>query len=184
MAPVGVTLRPITKQDATTIAQLHIRSWRSAYRGILTDLYLDGAIEDERLATWRSRLDGSDSAGFGFVAEQGHEHPVGFVYAYPDADSEWGTLIDNLHVMAEARGSGIGRRLMAAVAQQLPDVASHTRMHLWVFSANTAAIRFYERVHGAPVEQVHRDAPDGGTYAEWRYGWTDPTVLLTDDRGR
>ena len=44
-SPEAVTIRPVDSGDARTLAALHVESWRSAYRGLLRDDYLDGAIE-------------------------------------------------------------------------------------------------------------------------------------------
>ena len=43
-----ITTRPIVATDAATVADLHTTSWRSAYRGMLRDDYLDGDIATER----------------------------------------------------------------------------------------------------------------------------------------
>lgn len=165
MATVGVTLRAITDADAPLIASLHARSWRSAYRGILADAYLDGAIDADRLATWTARLADRKTEAVGVVAERDGDG-VGFVYAYPDHDAVWGMLVDNLHVLPEARGTGLGRRLMQAVAATAID-----RLHLWVFEANHDARAFYARIGGREVEHVHKPAPDGGLHPEWRVAW-------------
>ena len=39
-----LTLREGTEHDAAAIAQLHADSWRSAYRGMLSDEYLDHRV--------------------------------------------------------------------------------------------------------------------------------------------
>jgi len=45
-----IEIRPVTFRDAEVVAALHAASWRDAYRGILTDAYLDGDILGERNA--------------------------------------------------------------------------------------------------------------------------------------
>jgi len=44
-----VTYRRIVASDAMTIARIHATSWRSAYRGILPNEYLDDDIDADRL---------------------------------------------------------------------------------------------------------------------------------------
>ena len=89
------SIRRIQTSDAEILATLHITSWRSAYRGILRDAYLDVDVVDERHAVWRERMDNLTSSQFGFVAEMGTQ-PVGFVFLYGQDHPRWGTLIDNL----------------------------------------------------------------------------------------
>jgi len=79
-----VTYRPIVALDATTIAYLHATSWRSAYRGILPDEYLEDDIEADRLTRRRCRLSSPTERDVGVLAlEQGA--PVGFRFAVRDA---------------------------------------------------------------------------------------------------
>jgi len=63
-----VTYRPIVALDATTIAYLHATSWRSAYRGILPDEYLEDDIEADRLTHWRCRLSAPTERDVGVLA--------------------------------------------------------------------------------------------------------------------
>jgi GNAT superfamily N-acetyltransferase len=170
-------LRPITPADATVIASLHTASWRAAYRGILSDAYLDGPIDGDRHATWQTRLHATTSRAFGYVALVAGT-PQGFVYAFPDADRTHGTLIDNLHVLPAARGAGLGRRLLEAIAAAVPTHALSPGLHLHVFEANHAARAFYRRMGGREVECVAKPQPDGQTHAEWLVTWPDATTLL------
>ena len=41
----SLTLRAMTAADATIVARLHAASWRTAYRGILSEEYLAGDVE-------------------------------------------------------------------------------------------------------------------------------------------
>ena len=49
-------IRAALPGDAPAIAMLHANSWRSAYRGILRDEFLDGALDGNRRALWGYRL--------------------------------------------------------------------------------------------------------------------------------
>jgi hypothetical protein len=48
--------REATALDADAIAVLHAESWRRAYRGHLSDAYLDGPIFKDRTSVWRGRF--------------------------------------------------------------------------------------------------------------------------------
>jgi GNAT superfamily N-acetyltransferase len=172
-------LRPMTPADADTVAALHATSWRSAYRGMLPDDFLDNGLDAERQAVWRKRLQASPLASaFGVIAEDADGGMVGFAYVVTNEDPVWGTLLDNLHVHPDAKGGGIGRQLLQAVARQLgPD---HTQpLYLWVLDANEPAKRFYARLGAEFAEQETEALPFGDVaLPKWRCVWRQPTSLL------
>ena len=171
------TIRPIVGSDAATVAGLHAASWQSAYRGMLRDEYLDADVGRDRLQVWTERLAKPVDGQFGFIAES-DGGAVGFVFLCGGADTRWGTLVDNLHVLPDVKGRGIGRTLLEAAADEtwrrLPD----DRIHLFVFEANAAARRFYASIGGREVERGIVEPPGGGSQVHWRVAWEDATHLL------
>ena len=172
-------LRSLRPTDADAIATLHATSWRSTYRGIFTDRYLDHEAETERRGAWRARLQaGAPSADWGLVAEDGQGRLVGFAYVQPGHDPVWGDYLDNLHVDPDLKGAGLGRRLMQAVAQQLQQDGSPRPLYLWVLEANTAARRFYERLGAELTDRQLSDPLAGQQHLVWRCVWRSPARLL------
>jgi ribosomal protein S18 acetylase RimI-like enzyme len=177
-----ITLRPIVAADAVTVADLHTASWRSAYRGMLRDGYLDGDIASERRLAWATRLETPVDANYGFIAESAEAGPVGFVFMLGREDATWGTLVDNLHVLPGHKGHGIGRRLLEAAADETGRRYPGERVHLFVFEANHAARRFYASVGGREVERGLVEPPGGGSQVHWRVAWDDAETLLASVR--
>ena len=169
-------------EDADAVATLHATSWRSAYRGVFTDHYLDHEADSERRTAWRERLNtsGPATADWGLVAETDANRIVGFVYVQPAHDPVWGDYIDNLHVAPDLKGGGLGRQLMRGVAERLIQQDAARPVYLWVLDANTAARRFYERM-GAEITDRQLSDPLGGTqHPVWRCVWREPARLLAD----
>ena len=79
---------------------------------------------------------------------------VGFVCAFRNADPQWGSLVDNLHAAPHMRGHGLGERLLRSAVASLARGGAEGGVHLWVFEANTAGLRFYERLGGRVVGQT------------------------------
>lgn len=53
----SVSIREATLQDAADIARVHIMAWQETYRGIAPQTYLDSLDINERIESWKSRLD-------------------------------------------------------------------------------------------------------------------------------
>ncbi len=167
-----MSVRPATAADASAMARLHARSWRSAYTGLLPDPLIDHVVDNERRRTerWRQRLADPPPDGGAFVAE--HEsRVVGLAF--------WGTSVDDdagpdtaevqaIYLDPDAIGLGIGRDLFAATVADITDRGCPAAT-LWVLKANARARRFYEaagwRADGA-AKTVERP---GGTLHEIRY---------------
>jgi GNAT superfamily N-acetyltransferase len=172
-----IAIRPIVTADAVVVADLHTTSWRSAYRGMLRDDYLDGDIATERRQVWTARLATPVHADYGFLAES-DTGPVGFVYLLGGADATWGTLVDNLHVVPGMKGRGIGRTLLKAAAGETMGRFPDDGVYLYVFELNHAARRFYASIGGREVERGSVEPPGGGSQIHWRVAWDDAGQLL------
>lgn len=176
------TFREIESGDAELIASMHITSWRTAYRGILLDEYLDGGIDEERLGEWQRRLTPIHEEALGFIALLDGE-PVGFVFGFQNEHDCWGSLIDNLHVLPGWKGRGIGRQLMARFAEELVERGDSNGVFLWVYEQNTAARRFYEIVGGTKSEETDYPIPGGGEARIYRMTWSSPEALIGSASG-
>lgn len=147
--------RRATPADAGAIAAVHTAGWRSVYRGLLPDGFLDGLDLAAHTAHWRTRL--TDPRLPVLVAE-GDDGPLDAFCALgpttdPDhAGAEGVWQIHQLYVSPARRGGGIGGRLFDA-ALDVARAEGARVLSLWVVEQNAAARRFYER---------HGMQPDGG----------------------
>jgi GNAT superfamily N-acetyltransferase len=140
-----ISVRVATADDAAAIARIHVRSWQSAYRGMIGDEILDGLSVDRRESDWRERL-GAGAPGetipFTLVAELG-DGTCGFCnVARLDADAE--ATIGALYLEPGHLRAGIGSALLRAALERLRG-AGYDDVVLWVLKANHAARAFYAR---------------------------------------
>jgi len=170
MNQTPVTLHAISVADLDAVVALHCASWRNAYRGILSDAYLDGDLFTDRLEAWHLKLSIMTDRHFGWLAKHDGE-PVGFAFASIDQDPTWGTLVDNLHVLPSHHGAGIGRGLLSAVAHVAHERATHAGLFLWCLEQNIRARAFYEHLGAEAVERIVSAAPDGQSHPKWRCAW-------------
>ena len=170
MNDTRLAIRPMTATDAPVVAALHAESWRTAYRGIYDDTWLDEQAGANRQAHWARRFAAPTETESGLVAELDGQ-AVGFAYLIADGDPSRGALLDNLHLVAAVRGAGIGARLLRAAAALAIARGWPAGLHLWVFDANDGACRFYERHGGRLVDRIVYDAADGGSHPARCYHW-------------
>jgi GNAT superfamily N-acetyltransferase len=150
-----VHLRRATPADAPAIADVHVRSWKAAFPGLLPQGYLDELRPEDRLPQWRQALSGGRWPVVLVAEEAGTV--VGFAAVAPseDPDAEDGRVgeLRTLYLCPEAWGRGSGARLLDRAVAEL-EAAGFTRASLWVLHSNDRARRFYER---------HGWRPDGAT---------------------
>lgn len=169
-----VIIRFATEADATAVAAVHAASWRDAYAHILTPDFLNSGIDADRLTVWSQRLHERPPSQLVDVAVDSTGQVVAFVCAYCGFHPHWGSRVDNLHVLPQVRGQGIGERLFRAVVRQLAATNPGSGLHLWVFEANEAALRFYKRLGGRVVGKDSSRIPAAGGKAVLLVHW--PTI--------
>ena len=167
-----VTIRRATISDAARIAATHVRSWQSAYRGLIPQDYLDSLDPAQRLA-WRQQILASvDWSVAGVLVAEDESGLTGFADFGPTRDAdEDPRLIGEIRAIYAAPavwGLGHGRELMTAALGGLTTVG-YGEATLWVLDSNKRARRFYEaagfRADGSAKEY---EGP-GFTLPEVRY---------------
>jgi GNAT superfamily N-acetyltransferase len=168
--------------DADQIASLHADSWRRHYRGAYSDSFLDGDVVADRRSVWSARLEAPKRSVMVLAEED--RRLVGFIHVVLDDDPKWGSLVDNLHVVQDRRGIGIGSKLLGRAAQAICEGTTTNRaMFLWVLQQNIAAQHFYLAA-GAGCVEIAPVPPPGGDPARLngapnvlRMAWSDVTGL-------
>jgi|SRR5262245_32287807 len=142
---MAVTVRDATVDDAHAIAEVHVASWRWAYRGQVPEAILDALSVEDREAMWRRSL--SEGKARAAVAVDDAGAVVGFVETGPTADEaadERTGEVFAIYVLERATGSGVGAELLRRGEDDLRG-EGFGRSMLWVLTSNERARRFYER---------------------------------------
>ncbi len=173
-----VGIRRATIEDASAIARIHADSWRSTYRGIVSDHYLDSIDVQEWAERWRRSLTNPGDGVISHVAEVERE-VIGWAIGGPnrDAGSTYAGELYAIYLLLDYQRRGLGRRLTMATAENLRD-AGIGSMLVWVLAENWSARRFYEAL-GAEYAQERQIAIAGASLREVAYGWDDLDRLVT-----
>jgi GNAT superfamily N-acetyltransferase len=152
-------IRPAITADARAVAEVHVRGWRWAYRGLLPERYLASLSVDTREQTWRARLTELDAPGRALVWSQA-DRVRGFVAYGPARDHErvpgFG-MIYALYLDEEIVGRGVGRALHDAAIDAMRTVGLGGAV-LWVLEENARARAFYARQGWAPDGEHRRES--------------------------
>jgi ribosomal protein S18 acetylase RimI-like enzyme len=155
---------------AKLIAHLHATSWKSAYRGIVSDQFLDYEVDSERLQHWRKHVRQlADGDGEIFLARLNNA-AVGFLCidgTQLEGVENQGAYVNNLHVLPQSKGQGIGTALLDEGAKWAR-ARGFTQMYLFCYEDNLAARGFYQSNGWRAVERIMSDVGDGMLAAELR----------------
>ena len=167
----SVTVRAAERDDAKSIAVVHVQAWRDAYRGLMPQDYLDNQSVERRHEGWERILAETDWPRAGaFVAENGGGI-IGFAHASPSRDDDASEAVGEvgaIYVLASAWGMGVGRALMTAAVNTLRE-ARFTEATLWVLDTNARARSFYESAGWALEGAEILDESRGFSMREVRY---------------
>ena len=169
----SITLRQANASDAPGIAHVHVTTWRQAYRGIVSQSYLQSLDIDKRTDFWERCLSGSGLDGHRtLVAESKGGTIVGF--ATYGREREGGGPRDGeigaLYVLPDDQRQGIGTRLLTGSARLLLQEKFETLL-IWVLSANPARA-FYAKLGGRAVREKNIQF-GGAKLIEVAYFWPD-----------
>jgi GNAT superfamily N-acetyltransferase len=174
--PAGAFLiRPASREDAAAIAEVHTIGWE-VYRGLLPAALIDARTVATRTAEWDEYLVTNKHPLLLAVDRGGPA--VGFVHAQPPrtaADESFDCEVSHLYLLPAARGVGLGRQLMAAVAEAALQ-RGWRKTILRVYAGNPAE-GFY-RALGGRYDGTRQHAIDGHAVRSLAFAWDDVASLL------
>ncbi len=189
----NMLIRKALPSDAAGITRVHIDSWRTTYRGLVPDEYLDGLSCERGVANWDSLLRNPAEGCSVFVVEGPSGNIVGFASAgparpataaatsgseappgYPPGHAPHEGEIYAIYLLVEHQRRGLGSRLLQAAAAELSAQRMRS-MIIWVLAGNPSRL-FYEALGGREVGR--QDIVIGGVVLEEiAYRWPDLGAL-------
>ena len=138
-------VRRAVSADAAAIAEVHVRTWQSAYTAFFDPEYLkamDRLLDEAALERRRATLEGTEQTTF--VAEE-EGIILGFATIAQNRDGlgeEVGEL-GAIYVHPEAWNKGVGAALLTEAERYLATEGFDSAI-LWTLAANQRTRRFYE----------------------------------------
>ncbi len=171
MAKYSFIVRESTVKDADGIAYAHMRTWQTAYAGIVPEAYLGSLDLKERAIRQRQLLSDPQNSRRYFVAETDQGEIAGFACAGESRDggTDFQGELYAIYVLKEHAGHGIGRELFKRVVVLLREM-KFSSMKVWVLKDNPSR-KFYEAMGGKLLKEVKPDEIGGVRLEEVSYGW-------------
>ena len=170
------TTRPALLTDAPALGHIQVTSWRSAFRGIAPDDYLDHQVSVEnQIEDWKEII--PDNEQIVIVAEVDNQ-VVGYAWAHREDDPaiEWDAELISMHILPPFKRQGIGRALVSMVAAEAQK-RNCMSLYLWVLEDNRPARAFYESL-GGTLAGSHQIQLGGKDLTEVAYGWKDISKIV------
>jgi GNAT superfamily N-acetyltransferase len=150
------------------VAEVHVRSWQVAYRGLLPAVYLVGLRPEDRARRYTFALQGPDDPVTVVAVEAGAVRGFASVGPCRDEGPAGAGEVYAIYADPDFFARGVGRALITDARDRLTTRGCREAI-LWVLAGNQRAMRFYERDGWRPdggrrLEEVH-----GITVDEVRY---------------
>jgi len=132
--------------DAKDIAKVHVDSWRSTYKNIIPDEFLDNLSYNKREDLWNRNI--SKKGNYVFVVLNNDEEIVGFA----DCGRRESNNIDNtgnltsIYLLEEYQGKGVGKLLLKQIFLQFEELG-YNRVFVEVLEDNKT--RYFYEYYGA-----------------------------------
>lgn len=165
-----IKIRPATVADAKKIAQIHVETWQSAYRGLLSDEYLNSLDVAQKTANWRQRLFELKELKQVFVALVADEI-VGFIWFGENQDADLLGSVGEMYaiyVHPSSQNQGVGKSLIQFGIETLKK-RGFKKITLWVLECNQTARKFYESQGWMLEGKKKIDVRQGEELREIRY---------------
>ncbi len=130
-------LRPAHEADRLSIGEVYCESWKAAYAGIVSDVFLS-RLTAENCAPPRIPAD----CAFVYVQDGRVAGVVHFGAVRSEQNTALGEIY-SIYILPSHWRQGAGRALFHAAAQKLQEKGFRA-FCLWTLATNHRAIRFYE----------------------------------------
>lgn len=148
-----MSIRQAAYDDYPVLAKVHVESWKTTYRGMIADVYLDQLTVESRLDRWKQLLSRGDKDLWTFVSEDEAGRVCGFIQGGKcrEEGAGYDAEIYALYLLQEHQGKGYGRLLVNTLIQAFRENGFGS-MYVWVLKDNPAR-QFYIKMGGSPVSE-------------------------------
>ncbi len=166
-------IRKAEEKDIRQIAEVHVASWKTTYRGIVSDLFLDSLSPEQKVDQWTRNLAQPDPILFVAIED---DRVVGFISAGKcrKKDLPFEAEVYAIYIFEEYQQKGIGKELIVQAVEEFK-IRNWNSMLIWVLEENDSK-QFYENMGGKEAGRAQLEI-EGQLHEEIAYGWDDLHTL-------
>ncbi len=162
--------------DEVEIAHVHVNSWKSTYKGLIPDSFLNSLSVESRTSMWAESIKQMQSTNgqmFVLVCEDTFGKIIGFIAVGADREEQrnFDGELYALYLNKELKGKGWGKRLISESTKLLME-SGYKSMRVWVLE-NNPACGFYEKLGGKLLSSTKTLKFEEKTCTAISYGWND-----------
>jgi len=147
--------------EAQDIAQIYTSAWKTAYRGLISDEYLDGLSSSR----WLSHIEKNLDEGYPITLVLENNALLAGTSSLGEArdsdlDDSYGEIW-SVYLLPEYWSLGLGHRLLEFGLNELV-IMGYTNASIWVLPENKRAVKSYEKA-GFVFDGVTKEIDIGGS---------------------
>lgn len=143
-------IRRASTDDALTISEISVDTWKKAYAGLLPqELLANRTVDEKRINSWKENIANTDYT----VLVYEDEKVCGYLWAGKKRDEiEVPYEIYAIYVTPECQRSGIGQALVTAYKKMI----NNKPFYLYIVKGNVSASAFYKKMGGKENAHYNR----------------------------
>ena len=161
--------------DAEGIAKAYVDSWKTTYKNIIPDTFLERMSYEKRIPQWTTNISNGDN--YVYVAETEDGEIVGVVVGGKRETNQFENSGDltAIYIRKEYQGQGIGKKLVEKVFTKLKELG-YQRIFVEVLDDNKSKF-FYEKM-GAEFYEMTTTEIQGEELNLSIYEWKNLNSVL------
>ncbi|WP_010093867.1 GNAT family N-acetyltransferase [Ornithinibacillus scapharcae] len=156
--------------DAPGIAIVHVDSWRTTYKGIIPDEFLNNLSYEQRTELWKDNIAREDN--YVLIAENNEGQIIGFADAWKRESNivEKSGDLTSIYLLEEYQGQGIGKLLLRELFFHFKQL-DYEKVFVEVLEENKT--RYFYEYYGANLVKTIPIKIGGKILNELIYEWNN-----------
>jgi len=171
-----MNIRVASLQDVEGLAVVHVNSWKTTYKGIISEAYLSNISVEGRKKNWEWIFKNLNRDETIYVIEE--EGKIkGFIDGGKNREigSDYDAEIYSIYLLKEIQGSGYGKLLFNRLVKKLSS-DNYNSLMVWVLEQNPS-IGFYKKMGGEYITKKEIKIGEE-TLIETAFGWKDLRAII------